>query len=185
MTPGHRVRCDREASASASGQPPGCPVARPPAGTRGPGPLGMAGPPAVLERPPPRRARARPPALGPARGALVAVRLGSRAGTGFGSCVSLGPGLGILARRAWGPGPGPGSCTESEGTVAPPGTCSCAAWQRRRSGPALASCDTVAWLVVGSSTVLRLDANLKSLWGPVVCGPASFICILYFSVLYT
>ena len=65
------------------------------------------------------------------------------------------------------------------------GTCSCAAWQRRRPGPALASCDTVAWLVVGSSTVLRLDANLKSLWGPVVCGPASFICILYFSVLYT
>ena len=127
----------------------------------------------------------RPSGPGPARGALVAVRLGSRAGTGFGSCVSLGPGLCILARRAWGPGPGPGSCTESEGTVAPPGTCSCAAWQRRRPGPALASCDTVAWLVVGSSTVLRLDANLKSLWGPVVCGPASFICILYFSVLYT
>ena len=107
MTPGHRVRCDREASASTSGQRPGCPVARPPAGTRGPGPLGIAGPPAVLERPPRRRARARPPALpgvhllpsdsdpelGPDSGAVCPWGRG---------CVYWQGGLGAL-----GPGPDP------------------------------------------------------------------------------
>ena len=65
------------------------------------------------------------------------------------------------------------------------GTCSCAAWQRRRPGPALASCDTVAWLVVSSATVLRLDANLKSLWarslGPGCLRP----CIFYLYYLDT
>ena len=131
-----------------------------PAGTRRPGPLGGAGASAVLERP---RALARP------RGALVAVRLGSRAGTGLGTGSScdgpLGPELSILETRAWarvrpGTDSKAGSCSGPAGLAGPAGTAE--AWVSLWSRMALA----LALRCRGLSSGGRAPRSRRSTCGP-------------------